>query len=643
MTALGTGSGNPNGFVAGFEYPQGRNVTQWGLVDDLSISRGRSDFKVGFSFRRDDVSTHDAAEITQYPIIQTSLLGFATDQVSPTAAGAPPGTVFYNFAAHPKQPLAFYSLGLYGQDEYRVSPKLKLTMAIRLERNSGGVCQSACAALPIGDGPFNSISHGATVPYNETFGAGQKQIMNVEDVVFEPRFGLAWTPIGEKTVIRAGVGVFSDLYAGVALENYTQNFPQVNKWSVDPGTATVAFDQGTPATTSFPNSGPIFVTNCNTAFNSNYAAGGNLPTYQAAAPLCATAVPNYNTPPSKLLNPKYIEWNLEVQHSLTPHTVFSINYVGNHGYDELLQDPYANAFCDVNCTAVGLTATGLPTTAPDPRVGSVLQLTNNSSSNYNGVSVSLQENSFHGLSGRFNYTYSHALDVESNGGTSFTPFSAITSVNYQVNPFRPNLGYGAADYDARQVISSSYVYQLPFKSDNRLKNLAIGGWQISGTWFWHTGFPFTVADTATRDALIASNNLNNATIILQPNFSQRDFSDVRHCVLAINPCFPAAGFATATNFTGPIGRNEFRGPGFFGGDMSIRKSFNVTERVTFQLGLNAYNVLNHANFGAPWPFTAGLPLGGVFFTAQPPTSPYGAFAAAATDMRMAQIVGKLLF
>jgi hypothetical protein len=77
--------------------------------------------------------------------------------------------------------------------------------------------------------------------------------------------------------------------------------------------------------------------------------------------------------------------------------------------------------------------------------------------------------------------------------------------------------------------------------------------------------------------------------------------------------------------------------------MSIRKDFRVTERVGFQLGLNAYNWFNHANYGTPYPNTNAPFFGQVVAMQTPPTSPYGAFAAAATDMRMAQIVGKVTF
>ena len=171
-----------------------------------------------------------------------------------------------------------------------------------------------------------------------------------------------------------------------------------------------------------------------------------------------------------------------------------------------------------------------------------------------------------------------------------------------------------------------------------------------------TGFPFSVFDGGTASAL-TGNNLGGATILLQPLFAKRDFGNVSACVAG--PCFGIAPggaypnglnptapylFAAATGFTNGTDRNAFRGPGFLGDDISLRKNFRITERVRFQLGLNAYNWLNHANYGPPIANTLfGPSFGQVILTEAPPTSPYGAFATAATDMRMAQITAKISF
>lgn len=287
-------------------------------------------------------------------------------------------------------------------------------------------------------------------------------------------------------------------------------------------------------------------------------------------------------------------------------------------------------------------------------MGRVSTLLSGAISSYNGLTVSVQENPWHGLSGRFNYTFSHALDEVSNGGV--LPFSVITSVVSQVDPYNLRANYASADYDARHSITASYVYELPFKSEHRLLNSLIGGWQLSGTMFYRSGFPFSALDGATLGSL-AGNNLTggtpttDATILLQPLFNKRDFTNVDACVSVVTSCFGIAGtgskapylFTTATNFSGAVGRNAFRGPGFLGGDMSVRKNFSLTERFKLQIGLNAYNFLNHANYGTPYPNTNAPFFGQSVITQTPPTSPYGAFAAAATDMRMAQLMAKITF
>jgi Carboxypeptidase regulatory-like domain/TonB-dependent Receptor Plug Domain len=636
FSALGTGSGNPGGYASGFQFPQGRNVTQYGLVDDLSVTRGSHSFKMGVNFRRDDVSDHSAQQQTLYPAVNTTLAGFAADQVPSSG-----GFVQYNFALSPVQPVAFYSIGLYFQDEYRASPNLKLTLTLRADRNSGGVCQHHCAGLPVTE--FDQLPHGANIPYNQSFQTGLTTIApNNEKVVFQPRFGLAWTPWGKNTVIRTGVGLFTDLYPGVILSGIDTNFPQVNLWSV-PGPSGLAWDLQSPSATAFPNSSVSIVQQCNTLFNNNFFSGGNLTTYQAsltpATAGCLTT-PAVTDITRDLKNPKFVEWNFEIQHTIGARTVVSANYVGNRGYDLLYYNGYLNAFGFGN----------LPAAAPDPRVGNVRILNNGAISNYNGVTLSLQQNNWHGLTARVNYTYSHAFDEVSNGGIAFEPFSVITSVTSQIDPFNLHDNYASSDYDARHQLTGSYVYELPFKSQHRGLNYLIGGWQVSGTMFWHTGFPFSFFDGATLGKLSGNNILAPySTVLLQPTFSQRNFPNAG--LFTVNPGFGLVGtgstapflLTSGTNFTGPVGRNAFRGPGFLGGDMSVRKNFTLTERVRFQLGLSAYNWFNHANYGVPYPNTGASLFGITAFSQTEPTSPYGAFFGAATDQRIAQITAKLFF
>jgi hypothetical protein len=652
LTSIGSGSGTPNGFSANFDFPQGSRVEQWQIIDDLSIARGNHNFKMGMNFRKDDISDLTAAEMTLYPAVNVTLFGFANDEVAPAncSAGAPTttqvgcGSVTYNFAQSIEQPVTYYSLGLYFQDEYRVSSKLKLTLTLRADRNSPGSCTSGCTTLPVT--AFNNMSHDPTIPYDESFITGRHTILpGLEKVVFEPRIGMAWSPLDQNTVIRGGVGLFTDLYSEFLLGRFNTNFPQVNLFNIPIGT--VAFDSLPPGQTAFPTSGPTLVSECNGAFESNYFSGGSLTTggasgggYRgAAAPFggCLNEQGNLSVPEAfdvsrNFQNPKYVEWNLEIQHTFGTHTVVSANYVGNHGYAGTTQNPDLNGF--------GFGA--LPATATDPRVAQVSFVDSNAVSNYNGVTLSIQENQWHGLSGRLNYTYSHELDDISNGGIE--PLSVYTSIyESQVDPYDLSKQYSSGDIDARHQVSGSYIYEFPFKSENRMLNAAIGGWMISGTLFYRTGFPFSILGGG-NSASLAGNNLAGSTILLQPlpTFPRRNFSNVEGCVTTA--CFSNADFTVPTDFTNPVvGRNAFRAPGFLGGDMSVRKNFKVNERATFQLGFNAYNWFNHANYGAPFPSNIASIFGQAVITQFPPTSPYGSFAAAATDQRITQITGKFIF
>jgi hypothetical protein len=618
MSCLGAAGGE---FPFGFFFPQGRNVEQWQLVDDLSVERGRHTFKMGVNFRRDDVSDYRASELTNPAGVTTSLAGFATDTVDTSTT--------LNFAQSSPQPLAIYSFGLYFQDEVRINQKLKLTLAIRADRNSGGVCQSNCVSIPTL--PFPQLSHDAAIPFNQMVTAGQSSILrDVEKVVFQPRAGFAWSPFGEKTVFRGGIGLFSDLYPGTLLDNFTTNFPEVTSFSI-PGGSVDPAEAG---------SGVNLVQSCNSAFQSAFHGGQTLSQYQAAAPACAAALPPLYDVTAKTLNPKFVEWNFEVQHTLAKKTLVSVNYVGNHGYDILLTNPYLNAFCTTAVCGSGFTE--LPVgAAPDARVAAVQQLTNGGFSNYNGVTASVQQNLWHGLTARFNYTSSHSTDNVSNGGV--LPFSISNSITAQIDPSNPNASYASSDYDIRHQFSANYVWDLPIRFSNHLLNTLAGGWQVAGTFFFRTGLPFSIVDGAQANAFVPNNLTANgvflANILYAPTAGVPT-SFGSSC--ATTACFSTSSFATPTDFNA-FARNAFRGPGYFNTDMNLKKTFALNERYRFTLGANFFNILNHPNFDSPVSNNLSSSFGTITTAAVSPTTPYGAFASAAEGMRIVQVFAKINF
>jgi hypothetical protein len=130
----------------------------------------------------------------------------------------------------------------------------------------------------------------------------------------------------------------------------------------------------------------------------------------------------------------------------------------------------------------------------------------------------------------------------------------------------------------------------------------------------------------------AGTNLQNVTVLGQP------VSTVPLTCggASVNtPCFSESQFASGSAVTsfGTIPRNSFRGPGFFNTDLGLKKTFHFHERLALTVGANAYNELNR-ELPPPISILTSSNFGSIVSAVQPPTSPYGAFAAAATDARI---------
>jgi len=244
-------------------------------------------------------------------------------------------------------------------------------------------------------------------------------------------------------------------------------------------------------------------------------------------------------------------------------------------------------------------------------VGSAAQFSENTFytsggfSNYDGLLVTLQKNMAHGLHYDFNYTWSHAID-----NVSFFANSAgdtgIGGIGLVCDAIHPRECRASSDFDIRHYITSDASYQLPFGkgrmflgTEPRWVDEIIGSWDLSGVAEWHSGLPWS----ANAEAFVASYS-NDAP----PIFNGSD----RAAIATHLTKLPGGGvqdFANAKKasqqFEGPIGfqigpRNSFRGPGFFNADMGLGKKFPITaERLNLNFRADAFNVLNHPNFGEP--------------------------------------------
>jgi len=652
FTVIGSGitdgSGTPLNLtrVGGlaYDFPQGRNVTQYQFVDDLSWTKGAHALKFGANFRRYDISDYTFSVLNNPEVIITDV------NLDPTDSGSfANGFATQTRKRYPSQlsePTAIWGLGLYAQDEWRVNKSLKLTFALRAEHNSNPHCQTACGSLL--DGSFQGLVGSGAInpaaPYNSFINANRTNLYRgVDSINWGPRFGFAWSPGGsDKTVVRGGFGIFYDALAAGVVDNFMLNIPNV---------VTVYNTGAIPwADTTTPNSPYVQGAASAAAIKTGFANGASFDSLQAQLG-AAFKTPTYNNQSGTFHTPYYEQWSLGIQQAVGDKASLSLTYVGNHGVRIPINNPWGNAYCNpaAGCNYAPGVLPGAPAT---PVFTTVQQWQSGAVSNYSGITAAYNQRLTYGFSVQASYTWSHAMDEVSNGG--FQPFSDNTDVSllYQVNPtcLRCN-NYGNADYDIRSYFSGSYVWQTPWKFGNKYVNGAIGGWTISQNFFARTGLPFTVLDFNNPLSNFTPNTGFNVGSVITPGQTSCNGSTTN---AGTNTCLNAANFYQPVfdvngNLLNPQTafsnqrRNMYHGPGFFDSDFSVSKGFKLTERMAFSIGANFYNIFNHPNFDLPDNGLGDATFGQSITSALPPTGPYGSFFANLPSARVIQFQGKLVF
>jgi hypothetical protein len=348
--------------------------------------------------------------------------------------------------------------------------------------------------------------------------------------------------------------------------------------------------------------------------------------------------PGYYSAQQNTENPTYIEWNLEIEHAFGASTTGSVNYVGNHGVHEVFINPSLNAY------ALGFA--GLPTVVPDARFSNVTELQTDGTSNYNGVVFSARHNFSHGFQAQATYTYSHALDdVSDNGFTSWS-YNTDQSMQYPQNPYDPHANYGNNDADVRHAFSASYVWSPAIQSWEHGPRRLWAGWSFSGTFFYRSGLPFTVVDSAETATLGSTFYGGSAAGFTGNVFANYLGGAQPGCSTPTSTCLVASDFSPATTGFGTQRRNQFRGPDFFTTDLSIMKATKVNlwgEGEEFVVGAGFYNILNHPNFDQPVGDIASSQLGEIIQTVSPPTSILGSGLGGDSSPRQIQLTAKFNF
>jgi hypothetical protein len=228
----------------------------------------------------------------------------------------------------------------------------------------------------------------------------------------------------------------------------------------------------------------------------------------------------------------------------------------------------------------------------------------NDYSNYAGLQFIFKRRINTGLGFQFGYTLSKSKDNRSwDPSLSTVSTGSVQSASSTPFDLRDrNLNYTWSDFDRRHVFQGTYTYELPFGTGRlfgrdmpRLLDHFIGGWETAGTVLWMSGRPFTVYSgintvsnvvQSTADCNGCSRNSGQLVLETGRNFW---FDQSTRSQFA----------APAPGSIGNTGRNFFLAPNYFQWDASLSKKFRITERVSFDIRLDARNVLNNPSFDNP--------------------------------------------
>jgi hypothetical protein len=542
-------------------------------TDQVSVTKGRHQWTFGAWFQR--FQSNEEIALSQFgQMTFTGLPAFLA------------GTGSFLYDPKPT-PLSWRSLfgAWYAEDVIRLQPSLTLSLGFRDEFSTGwNEAYGRASNYTYASGVISSSPNIG----NSLFTINRAKFLP------QPRIGLAWSPFGSKTVVRAGFGMYNDSQDALGYRA----------------------DQNAP-------------------FNPVYTIGSgkisSLPLPISPATSTGLAVPGGVQP--DMYTPTVVTYSLRIERELSPNTSLSVGYVGSHGYHELIGVD-GNAPAPIVCPASPCPATfptktysyvdpitnmtvTLPiwghlagkavpagtffiapgTAKPNSLIANTWTWFSEGTSFYNSLQVDLNRRFSKGLTLRGVYTWSRALD----DGDSLNGTAAANAPGLVSNPYDIKADWGLATYDVRNLGVITASYDLPFGRGRKylagetgvLEQVA-GGWTVNSIVTLQSGFPFTP-----QLGYNPSNNgdtRNPVRPFLDPTFTGP--------VVLGNPnqWFNPNAFVGPVNnsgFFGNVGRDTYIGPGLATWDFSVLKDTHIFESLNLQFRAEIFNLLNRANFNTP--------------------------------------------
>lgn len=452
-------------------------------------------------------------------------------------------------------------LQIYIQDSWQMLPSLSMDLGLRYEYNQPLYSTSNDLSVidtrvPGGQFVIASDSRGKIspeaapllsqipIPYVTSSEIGwDRSLLQSCPVRLAPRLGVAWRLPDRKTVLRAGIGIYTNQAAYSVNANAALNLPFFFNKTIAASETNAAPAYTTENILTAPNTGAISASNVSHDYKVEYNE----------------------------------VWNLAVEHSFTSSTAFELQYAGSrtvHADNESLFNLYHPG---------GSISPGVA--RPIPQMSGFTGVVWNGWETYNALMLQLVQHTWHGLSLDANYTWSKALDVASNPG----PTNSET--NLPQNPADLAAEKGLSSFNVPQRFVASFIYQIPaMQNAGGWKHHVLSGWQAGGIWIAQSGSPFTVN--------LPYDNAHNGTPVLnqRPNV----ICNPNNGPKTVDEWFNTACFRVpAPNAYGDAGRNDVSGPGLSDLDISLQRNFPIRKKKALTFRVDTFDLINHPNFDIP--------------------------------------------
>ncbi|MFZ4984799.1 MAG: TonB-dependent receptor domain-containing protein [Blastocatellia bacterium] len=480
-----------------------------------------------------------------------------------------------------------WQMGFFFRDRWQASRNLTLTLGLRYElfpmmtRKDRGIeridLNSPVVLNAAGqpNGVMNVLIGGRGSNPND-LGVGSSKKL------FAPRVGFAYR-MGDDTVIRGGYGLTYDpMPFGRPLRGFypltiAQSFvataldPTANEiftpWGFTSAARTPGLTVGIPA-----------------------FGGPDLSTGRVALP----GTVEMRSPYEGTLNRGYIQsWNLMIERKLIKDIKVEVGYVGTGT---------RNQFGDININVAQTPNSIRALQAKYGRVANTLMWDGFTSTSYHALQVAVNRRYSNGLFIKGAYTWSKSINFFDDSGWAGLPlFNAASQIGRN---------RGLAGFDIPHNFQVGAAYELPFGKGKKFVSEGVGakilgGWQLSGIYNATSGRPLTV--TAAGGSLNAPGNTQTPDMVASASYPKVtgqgqiwfDPTPFRPVEFSSEWLASVAAGTTRPFRYGTAGRSVLRGPGFQNLDVSLIRSFRITERVNTEFRVDAFNFTNTPWWGNP--------------------------------------------